>query len=133
MRTTLRFISAVARNLFSARAGHSKDAALMPSHKRLESPPIASQYPLYEDEIVLISDIWFGRSSFCIVKTSDWYWGTKDSTNARNSSRRGLSLRPFCPESSPISPTDQECKGITVALRLWTAKKVLDSGLRSRV
>src|SRR5258707_10908198 len=36
--------------------GHTKDAALIPSYKGLESPPVASQYPLYEEEIVLIRD-----------------------------------------------------------------------------
>jgi len=49
--------------------GHTKDAALMLSHKRLESPPVASQYLLHEGEIVLIRTRWFDCSSFCIVNT----------------------------------------------------------------
>jgi hypothetical protein len=43
---------------------YTKDPAFMPSHKGLESPPVARKYPLYEKEIVLIGDSLVGSLVF---------------------------------------------------------------------
>src|SRR5260370_20421893 len=43
---------------------YTKDAPLMPSNKRLETPPFASQHAFHEEKIVLVRDVGFGSLVF---------------------------------------------------------------------
>ena len=47
--------------------GHAKDSALMPSHERLEGPPVASQHTIQKEEIILVRNcpVWSLASLHC--------------------------------------------------------------------